>query len=1082
MFYYNHYTFKKKKLIKTSTAIVACLALSFNAFAQKAELDVTLKRPDNNPATGFVTVTGNDSIRQEELVDGTAYFLLKNETKIKDQKNDFDILVYPNPVKNGFVTIDIRNNNNEHYTVEAYDITGHLIDKAKWPFDNSLRIPAGYESVILRFSNDKEKLFLRRLITLSANTTNINVLTHNKNNTKKSAKTTTSDDYELSYVDSTENLESMTWNITVPMGTRYTIDEILQWSEKTVFWEAITNNQSTITATDLDDYEQLDQVVTANGTIAERGIVKRFNNENGLNIEYSLIAPYTDTATFIIKQYMNEKFTIDSLRNGHFHLTVTGNGENYVVKHNNIQVGSGNVGSESFFKLQKDLAALELIVNGTDLVSDTAYFDMNKGLRTEDMQLAEIPPDQYEHIVDGSALSSLVGKLIKDGAEAYIVKAVGDTAFVNVLDGKFLYSWITENPVETGVKIGLRNIIGHQDAEIVADIDDNEAVDVTAVGDVYGATIPVEVLNKYVEGIQGVTVTGIGTEQTTDAQGKATLVKNGLETDLYNQALASYADSVKFSADHIDDSTINVIYLTNVNPEQSFNIEELFSHMLNLYVASNISGKDIKDGSEAWYSIVPSDTITAGTVDGAASFGFTSKNKTENAGAGVRGIAGHSDIEDAVVIDDNEDLNLEATGDLYKQTVNAHTEDESSNNLQHVLVKSAGKQGLTDVNGDISLVDIILNTNQYNEFTPYTESITAEQTAQSEEFTLQTKNYTAQPGTVGVSFVIPVNKIYNINGEGHLIGADVTGLPNEAIDLLKTGSIRFTTKKDMVNHDIAIDGSGVFNDDIVGPYASGDTLLIAYVGNALSSKNTFSFLNADSVASVGKIRNDDGSYVASLKESGFIQYDAWTTIGKLAGKNLYFVAVSDSVFNNPDAIDMIRGQGNDGITSYVEDTLRFYNDTTQTAGGPLPTAKIQENEDAIDFLINQMTTRTGIPLVNTEKTKGDRSWGDNYGITRKEFYMYRVDIQAGNSVVNWTPNEFTSGLAHARPTEGHNMMVVEGGEGALRALDIYVDGLGWTNGPGFVKDGLGQINDFSWIGDAASKTAYLLPPAFFKKE
>ena len=745
-YYSGHYIFNKNKLLKTSVAIVACLASSFNIYAQKAELDITLKRPDNNPATGIVTVTGNDSIRQEELIDGTAYFLLRNETGIKNQKDDLNILVYPNPVINGFVTIDLHNNNNKNYTIEAYNITGQLIDKAKMPFDNSMRIPAGYKSIILRFSIGKEKLYSGRLITLSDNNTNIELLTHNKSQTLKGAEITTSDDYEISYTDSTENLEGKIWYENIPIGTRYTIDEIVQWSQKNVFWEAITNNQTTATAVDLDDYEQLDQVVSADGNIAERSIAKRFNNENGLNIEYSLIAPYTDTAKFVVNQFMNDKVLMDTLRNGHFHLTVTGNGDNYVVKHNENVVGTGAVGSEAFFKLQKDLAALELLVNGAGLKDSTIYFDMNKGLRTEDMQL-ELAPGQYQHLVDGTAASSIISKLIKDGAEAYIVKAVGDTAFVNVIDGKFMYSWITGNPVETGVKIGVRNITGHQDAEVVADIDDNEAVTVTSVGDAYNASIPLEILNKYLEGIQGVSVSRIGTAQTTDAQGKATLIKNGLETSLYNEPLTSYADSIDLSATHINDTTINVVYVANLNTEQTLNIEELFSHMLNLYAASNIAGKNIKDGSEAWYSIVAGDTITAGTVDGAASFSFITKNKTENASAGVRGIAGHSDIKDAVIIDDDEDLNLEATGNMYDVSLPVVVKNQFDEAKSGLKINGMDLEKITDAEGKVTLLRDSLPTNEYNEaLANYMSSLVI--TGDS----IQTKN-------------VDVNYVANVNAE-----------------------------------------------------------------------------------------------------------------------------------------------------------------------------------------------------------------------------------------------------------------------------------------------------------------------------
>jgi hypothetical protein len=354
--------------------------------------------------------------------------------------------------------------------------------------------------------------------------------------------------------------------------------------------------------------------------------------------------------------------------------------------------------------------------------------------------------------------------------------------------------------------------------------------------------------------------------------------------------------------------------------------------------------------------------------------------------------------------------------------------------------------------------------------------------------------------------VLEVNLLntYTISGQGHLIGAVIPSEPNDAIDYLKEGKIRITTLKDGINHDVSIDANGDFSGDITGTYISSDSVLITFVDNPLSTTNTFSVLDASKPASTGKIRNEgyeeylnqiwDGItwtgwealeklgdfYVASLQASGFVQHTAETTIDKIIGKNLYFVAMSDSAFNNVDAIDMIRNTINAGIFSYVEDTLIFVNYLTNLSTGlPITAAEQQDQQDAIDLLEPELLTRTGIPLAYTKKITLE-----NYTFTPssviKKAIVYKLNDQATNSQFGDTPTAWHYSESTTRPTDGIGLIISELGGGALCIRDLPSSG---SNEMGFSYDGLpGHVNGLSWIGDVACKAAFIFPETYFRKE
>jgi hypothetical protein len=162
----------------------------------------------------------------------------------------------------------------------------------------------------------------------------------------------------------------------------------------------------------VSDGTAIDERTVANGIFPVKSLSQRFDNDagKGIQIKYELTAPYTDPATFTATQFKNQEYKLDTIRNGQFSLTVTGNGTTYTVKSAGATIATKNVGEQTAFKKQGDVVSLELIVSRTGYITETRGVNMNKGLLTQDVQLIPQSAQTYNHVVHGTALSNLSGK------------------------------------------------------------------------------------------------------------------------------------------------------------------------------------------------------------------------------------------------------------------------------------------------------------------------------------------------------------------------------------------------------------------------------------------------------------------------------------------------------------------------------------------------------------------------------------------------------------------------------------------------------------------------------------------------
>ena len=291
-----------------------------------------------------------------------------------------------------------------------------------------------------------------------------------------------------------------------------------------------------------------------------------------------------------------------------------------------------------------------------------------------------------------------------------------------------------------------------------------------------------------------------------------------------------------------------------------------------------------------------------------------------------------------------------------------------------------------------------------------------------------------------------INILSSEAGEGKMVRdgtITIDGISYSVVNQTLTRSWTDYNPTAGVTYDININGVGHLD---AGPRT-------VSVGNSLTENrtltaNTFSFLDASKVASVGK----------------------------LAGKNLTFVAFSDQAYTLPDDLMNIRDGSNHGIISYILPDVTFVNDTINpNTGLPISAQNKIDQQNAIDFLAAELTTRTGLTLVNAYKIKGDHSiWSNFVG----ECIIYKSNMTPGNGKTYVTSNTFNESDAHTRPTDGFNTIIAEGTGAQLCIYDL----ISGDNGNGMVVNGSGIFTGLSWIGDVAAKAAYLFPEAFFKKK
>jgi len=79
-------------------AVLFLFALSLSSLlpAQQAQLEVSLTRPDDDPAAGILLITGSDTTLTDSTFSGTATYVLKDLTAVAAVPRDA-LQLFPNP-------------------------------------------------------------------------------------------------------------------------------------------------------------------------------------------------------------------------------------------------------------------------------------------------------------------------------------------------------------------------------------------------------------------------------------------------------------------------------------------------------------------------------------------------------------------------------------------------------------------------------------------------------------------------------------------------------------------------------------------------------------------------------------------------------------------------------------------------------------------------------------------------------------------------------------------------------------------------------------------------------------------------
>lgn len=517
--------------------------LSITTFAQKAEVNVKLTRPDGNPASGIVQISGGDTTIIDNSFVSPKNYILRTVTGINDISKQPEIKYWPNPTLNGNLNVTIPGSGRLEGILDIVDFSGKHIGKMDLSKDDGLKLNVKPGNILIQYENRHEKQVFK--IVNFAEQLNVNIFQGNTFglNSGNGLKSNNifNDEFTLTATDPANNWQSYLLNFSVPVGTRYSVDDLLEWSEKTIKYKLKTNTDTKIIVSKAADATILDEKTTSTGILPTHTISQKFNNETGLKINYKLISVFTDTVTLTRTQFASEEVTIDTIRNNHFYVAINGNGEQYRVLSGAQVLVTGNTGKQSFFKMPADSIKVNIEVSGSGMVTRVLPVTLGKGIYTQTVNLEKA---NYSHALTVNLVSSIQGKIIEDGTPVYIIKdfqnASTDTTWVISENGKFTFAWSDNNQTMTS-KIGCINFSGHQGNSLSFTMDDAENVDITFTGLQYNLTQPVFVKNQYDEIVAGATVTGGDLPVVTDEKGTATVTISNLATDDHNLPLPVYS-------------------------------------------------------------------------------------------------------------------------------------------------------------------------------------------------------------------------------------------------------------------------------------------------------------------------------------------------------------------------------------------------------------------------------------------------------------------------------------------------------------------------------------------------------------
>ncbi|HOW40563.1 MAG TPA: hypothetical protein PL123_08465 [Bacteroidales bacterium] len=697
-----------------------------------ASVAVNLKDNLGNYLSGTIAITGDTTINDNSFVSPKAY-ILKNITGIEDSYKS-QIIITGNPARNGKTAILFKGYDHLEGKIVVYSIKGQKLGEADLEHESEMSFSAKPELLLIEYNGKQEhKVFkvinnsnkFNMQFVLVAAAAQI-VSKENKMSTKGASL---SDTYTFTFTDPLANIENYTEIFSVTPGNKHTIDQILSWTQKTVKYSSNTNTNTTIKAIRVSDNAVLDERTSATGAFPIKSIAERFDNEAGLQVRYELSAPYTDNAVFTATQFNNGEFKMDTIRLAQYLLNVIGNGSGFEVKDGTKTIVSGNVGTQTSFKLPADQKSLDITVTGAGLVTKTVSADFTKGANSATINL---DPAQYHHIATISVLNDIAGKLFKDGWQAYAVREnTTDTAFFSVASQQFSYSFDDNNAV-TSVTFGVKETPGFEAAKITFAVDDDETGIITAHGKTFSIVQNVHVKNQYDENAANVSVSGIGTAKTTDANGNASLNENAA-TDINNVPFATYQRTLTFTRTDIQTLIKSTSTTSGVNSLIDQAIIQNYAHALNGQISSSKTGKTIIDGTKVYVSKAAGDTAWVTTTSGAFEYSWTDANKTLLVHYGVldKDAAGHGGKDQTATIGTStSNVLMTLLADVYSYLHPIQIKDQNGNVVANASVSSPGITTFeTDAEGRGVVNVAEAETDVHNiPFANYTDALTCTKT------------------------------------------------------------------------------------------------------------------------------------------------------------------------------------------------------------------------------------------------------------------------------------------------------------------------------------------------------------------
>lgn len=701
--------------------------------ADVAELELILKDKSGRDLSGTVTITGDTTIN-DNVFQSPKTYVLKNITGIDDTRLD-ELRIGPNPTN--FGQTNLFTDGLLQGKIQAYSLDNKLLGSSDLSKDNNLAFSSSPGVIIIHYQNGtSNKTF--KVLNNNRNFVMDFVLgdpypvTSGKLKIPGVSKGNTADEYTISFLEQNSNVESFSESFVITPGNIHTIDTVLDWTEKTIFYRLNTNTNSTIKIVKASDGTVLDEKTSASGTLATQTLNQRFDAATGIQLEYFLTAPFTDTVKYVRTQLKDEEFVIDTLRNGWFYPTITGNGSSYVVKKDGETIISSTpVGTESLFKLQGDLASVVFEVSGEGLISKSVPATFSKGKYSQAITLEELPPETYNHSVAVSLASSRAadGKKIIDGTRIYKVTAPAflDTVWVNSSNYQALFNWTDNNPTTT-IKIGALSVVGHAPAEITINADNSENGTVTFTANPAPSLAHnVHVQNQTDENVTNVSIAGGDAVVVTNTSGVATVAKSNLPTDEYNRPLSSYVTNLVLTASNIQTLNTSITSIVGTNPEALKQVNQVYTHLVTGQFLSGKAGKEIIDGTRAY--LAKGDTLWHNTAEQNFSFSWTDLNKTVNTRVGARTVAGHVPNYVERTIDDSESFNIIFTGLNYSLTQSVIVKDQFSSAVADATVTGGDTPVQTIVDGTATYTRNNLETDINNlPFASYPAAVSVSKT------------------------------------------------------------------------------------------------------------------------------------------------------------------------------------------------------------------------------------------------------------------------------------------------------------------------------------------------------------------